>query len=824
LALSWYSFSGCCSGTTFQIQSTYSAGTFTVGKSYYLETDFYSGCSQYLSSGFTSGTPVYNILTISLTSYSSCTACTTVNPCIPGPTPTPTSTPAPSTTPTKTPTPTPTITVTPSHTPTTTPTQTQTQTPTNTPTPSITATITPTPSITPTNTPTVTNTSTNTPTPSITPTHTPTRTVTPSPSITPTITPTATVTSTPTPTLSITPTTTPTPTITKTPLPTFCNTPTPSISQTPSTTPTATPTYTACPQSSYCVFTNLTNYTQYDGTYYNYGVFGGRNVFYKPDTTNPYYIYYNTGETKWCLSTCVNGDCKLFGPTGSNSVCPDLDVTYFGTSCPTPTPSNTESCDTFDFTAIFDCNVTSGATPTPTPTVTPTLTPTTTPTPTPLCNGKSVSFSGVNYNYPGPSPTPSVTPTNASKNVAVSGTVIYDTFSSKFTSLYSKLLLDCYSPNKYIVGEVIPFNTGATFSAIIDFKSVCVTYDSDILGSPTNILQSIESGNLFDCEFCIPVTTATPTPTPTPTPTTTPYCPFVTTTISITPGFTLYNMLSNPSTDYAYVSSTPFNNIEVIDKTNNTSYLSISTGQIGPQGMALDTLNNNIYITYYNSSTIVVLDGDTNSPITTIIGAGGPVGICFDSINNQMYVTNFNTANVSVINTLTNTITSTISVGNAPFNPSFDPTMGRVFVPNANDNTMSVIDVFTNTVISTVSFAGLPGSLYPRTCKVNTLNNTVYVALQNSDLIVPVNTITLATGSTISVGSSPYDMTIDSSNRLYVTNSSDSTISVINTTTNTVVKTISSIGGGATGIDYDTTTTKVYASNGISGSVVVVCT
>jgi hypothetical protein len=197
----------------------------------------------------------------------------------------------------------------------------------------------------------------------------------------------------------------------------------------------------------------------------------GKNVFYKPDNTNPYYIYYNTGETRWCLSTCVNGECKLFGPTGSNTVCPDLDATYFGLSCPTPTPSNTDACNTFDFTAVFDCNITSGATPTPTPTLTPTNTPTTTPTPTPLCNGKSLSFSGINYSYPGPSPTPSVTPTNAAKLVNVSGSVVYDTFSSKFTSLYSKLLLDCNSSNKYVVGETIPFNTGATFSAVIDFKS-----------------------------------------------------------------------------------------------------------------------------------------------------------------------------------------------------------------------------------------------------------------------------------------------------------------------------------------------------------------
>ena len=815
MALNWFSFSGCCSGTSFQVQSTYSAGTFTVGDSYYLETDFYSGCSQYLSSGFTSGLPVYNILTLNLTSYSSCTACTTVNPCIPGPTPTPTSTPAPTTTPTRTPTLTPTVTSTPTHTPTHSPTPTQTQTLTPTPTPSVTPTITPTLSVTPSVTPSITASQTITPTLSITPTNSPTRTQTPTPSITATQTPTPTLTQTPTPTLSVTPTQTPTPSLTKTPLPTFCVTPTPTLSATPTQTPTASPVYTACPQSSYCVYTNLSSYNVYDGIYYNYDVFNGKNVFYKPDNTNPYYIYYNTGETRWCLSTCVNGECKLFGPTGSNTVCPDLDVTYFGLSCPTPTPSNTDACNTFDFTAVFDCNVTSGATPTPTPSLTPTVTPTMTPTPTPLCLGKSISFSGISYNYPGPSPTPSITPTNAAKLVNVSGSVVYDTFASKFTSLYSKLLLDCNSPNKYIVGEVIPFNTGATFSAIIDFKPVCVTYDSDILGSPTNVLQSIESGNLFNCGFCVPIPSQTPTPTLTPTPSPTPLaCPSVIATIS---GFTslLFEPLYNGINNLLYVSDFSNGIVEVIDTLTNTTTTSITlfTGS-EPYFSELDTTNNYIYISAggFLGGIVYVYDCADN---VTSIGAlliGSPGKPSFDSINNRMYVPSLSDNTVKVIDCSTVTITSSISVGNNPYGSAYDVNTGRLFVSNTSDNTISVIDTYTNTVTNTIT--GIANNrLY-----VNNNNNTLYTFTFFGTELITYDTISLLSGATITTGFQS-SLTFDST-YVYLANGFGGSISVIDANTNTVIDTVS-LPNAAMGITVDTNKNSLYMSS--SSNVYELC-
>ncbi len=426
---------------------------------------------------------------------------------------------------------------------------------------------------------------------------------------------------------------------------------------------------------------------------------------------------------------------KLFGPTGSNTVCPDLDVTYFGSSCPTPTPSNTDACNTFDFTAVFDCNVTSGATPTPTPTLTPTNTPTTTPTPTPLCNGKSLSFSGVNYNYPGPSPTPSVTPTNAVKGVVVSGSVIYDTFSSKFTSLYSKLLLDCNSSNKYVVGETIPFNTGSTFSAIIDFKSVCVTYDSDILGSPTNILQSIESGNLFDCEFCSPIPTATPTPTVTPTPTATQSCPNIIQTISVGSGpfFIVFDEVN----EYMYVINETSNNVSVIDINDYSIVSTISVGN-QPRGGVLSNDSKLLYVTNFADNTISVINPLTLTVLSTIPVGNGPYGLTYDTVNEVLYVAEYNAGTVSSIPV--STIVNTYTTGTRPIQPGFNENNLQVYVPNSLSDTVVSIDTIKGITASTIT---MPSSSIPRYCLYVPTNNTVYTVLNGSNQVITINPVPL---------------------------------------------------------------------------------
>jgi uncharacterized delta-60 repeat protein len=467
-------------------------------------------------------------------------------------------------------TPTPTNTSTPTNTPTPNASVTPTRAPFLTPTRTQIPTGTPVSTVTPTRTPFVTRTPTGTNFPGPQPASSSTPTLTPSNTETPTNTPTNTKTPTNTPTPDITPSNTPSNTPTKTPLPSFGVTQNATPTQTP--TPTNTPTVTsntACTQTSYCVFTGLSGFTNYDGTYYNYGVYDGFSLFYAPNTTAQGVIYYNTGETRWCISTIPGGTCLLFGVSPSTSLCPDLDSTYFNTICPTPTPSNRGLCNTFSFDAIFDC-INTGLTPTSSVTITPTKTPTQTPTQTNNCAGKSVTVSAINFNYIAITPTPSTTPINTNQNCLVTGNTEFGIFNSSFISGLNKLLTDCTTGKNYIVSSSLPFNTGATFNAIIDGKGVCVTYVSDFFGAPLNKLEEIQSGNLIECLNCVPVPSQTSTPANTPTPTLTP-------TVSVTPSLT---PCLQTGIDFTFINSgglIPNDKIERIKKLSDGKYIIVGS-------------------------------------------------------------------------------------------------------------------------------------------------------------------------------------------------------------------------------------------------------
>jgi YVTN family beta-propeller protein len=506
----------------------------------------------------------------------------------------------------------------------------------------------------------------------------------------------------------------------------------------------------------------------------------------------------------------------LFGPTGSISLCPDLDETLFFTNCPTPTPTNTDPCNVFDFTAVFDCNITSGATPTPTLSLTPTTTPTPTPTPTPLCNGKSVIFSGVSYPLPGPSPTPSVTPTNAVKGVSITGISEFLTFSNKFSSPYSKLLLDCDGYNKYLVYGEIPFNTGATFSVVINNNSVCVTYNSDVLNAPTHVLQSIESGNLFDCRFCNPVLTSTPTPTPTITPTPTQPCPNIIQTISVGTG--PFFIVFDDVNEYMYVINQTSDNVTVI---NINDYSIVTTIPVGnqPLGGVLNNDNTILYVGNFSDNTISVINTSTLSTGTTISVNSGPYGLTYDNIQDVLYVAEYNNGTVSSIKG--GTIINTYSTGTRPLQPAFNENNSQVYVPNTISSTVVSIDTIKGITASTIT---MPSGSLPRYCLYVPINNTVYTLLNGTDKVITINPITNTTGTTITVGTNPIGMAFDTnSNTLYVSNATTDNISVIDVLTNTVIKTIN-VGNFPRGVAYDTKYDRIYVENSLDNTVSVLCT
>jgi hypothetical protein len=188
--------------------------------------------------------------------------------------------------------------------------------------------------------------------------------------------------------------------------------------------------------ASYCLSTGYFSTSQYDGNYTSGGTYDGYTVYVG---NNGGVIYYNTGQTRWCLSTSVGGTCILFGGNRCSSSTPNLADEFFANSiCPTPTPSPTNDCSVLDLAAYFDCDI---APPTPSITPTQTVTPSQgyvypTPTPTitqsPTASGNLCGFVnfcfGVQNVSPTPSPTPTMTPSSAAgRNTNASGVVSFTT-------------------------------------------------------------------------------------------------------------------------------------------------------------------------------------------------------------------------------------------------------------------------------------------------------------------------------------------------------------------------------------------------------------
>jgi hypothetical protein len=289
---------------------------------------------------------------------------------------------------------------------------------------------------------------------------------------------------------------------------------------TPTMTPTPTITPGVCSESTqYCLYTNFSATSQYDGTYSIGGVYNG-NAYYVNGSN---YIFYN--NTKWCLSSSLGGDCVLFGKEPCYTACPDLVTTYFtagACNIPTPTPN---PCDTFDFSVIFDCDLSTSSTPLPTPSNTPSLTLSPTPSPSNVCGGKSLTLSVNCYNRPSPTPTNTPTQTNIARNVEVVSEVSFRVLDEVFVCQSTKQLYDCSNGVTYYVNSPLNLSgtqivVGDVFTASINGLTRCLQYVGSATTSTNSTIDTIISIEGTSCNDC--GVSATPTPTFTVTPTITP--------------------------------------------------------------------------------------------------------------------------------------------------------------------------------------------------------------------------------------------------------------------------------------------------------------
>lgn len=247
----------------------------------------------------------------------------------------------------------------------------------------------------------------------------------------------------------------------------------------------------------------------------------------------------------------------------------------------------------------------------------------------------------------------------------------------------------------------------------------------------------------------------------------------------------------------------------------------IVTGGVGanPIGIAINTTNNTYYVT--NIGFITVINGNTNTIITTIVLPLGSqtVNISYNPTNNFVYAVDTILNNVIVIDCSTNNIVTTIPVGLNPYNISFNSLLNRMYVCNSLSNSVSVIDCTTNLVIGLPINVGLD----PLGIAFDSADNRMYVSNSTSNDVSVINCITNLVISTIPQGTNPFNLAYNpTNNTMYVVNQGSNDVYVIDCTTNSLVGLPINVGATPYGVAYNSLLNLMYVTNFASSDISVI--
>ncbi len=232
--------------------------------------------------------------------------------------------------------------------------------------------------------------------------------------------------------------------------------------------------------------------------------------------------------------------------------------------------------------------------------------------------------------------------------------------------------------------------------------------------------------------------------------------------------------------------------ISVIDTTNNRVVKTISfTAENTINAIAVSPDGSRLYV---SAGSIQVIDTYTDATIASIPVDGLPHGIVVSPNGSQVYAVDRENKNVVVINASRNQIETTIPVVKAPTGIAISPDGSRIYVTNLsnynqppNGGSVSVIDTTSNQVIEDISIGSRAYAIAvsPDGSRVYTGNyNTIYVIDTNSNSVI-------TTISTVGYGFDIKGIAVTpDGSHVYVGNRASNNVSVIDTNTNSIVMTI----------------------------------
>jgi YVTN family beta-propeller protein len=273
--------------------------------------------------------------------------------------------------------------------------------------------------------------------------------------------------------------------------------------------------------------------------------------------------------------------------------------------------------------------------------------------------------------------------------------------------------------------------------------------------------------------------------------------------------------IAQAKTNYAYVANSSSNTVSVINTSNNTVVATIPVGT-NPWAVAVDQAGKSVYVTNYGSASVSVISTSTNTVVATIPVQSAPDGIVLTPSGKTAYVANQGSNSVSAINTGTKKVTVNIPVQVQPEGVAVLPNQAFLYVVNYGSNSVSVISTLTNVVVSTI-----PVGNGPVIVAISPDGSTAFVTNFGSNTVSVIRTADNSVVNTINVSPAPYgDAVSPDGHWLYV--ASNSVVSVIDISTQTVAATIPTSGGEFTYPSFTEDSAFAYVTNPGSTTVTVI--
>ncbi len=204
---------------------------------------------------------------------------------------------------------------------------------------------------------------------------------------------------------------------------------------------------------------------------------------------------------------------------------------------------------------------------------------------------------------------------------------------------------------------------------------------------------------------------------------------------------------------YAYVTNAgaPFDGVNgdlsIIDLATNTVIATVPVGDF-PQGVAVNPAGTAVYVANTGSSDFTVIDTATQTA-TTLPAGPFPVGVAIHPNGRYVYLANVDfpeglNSTVSVIDRATNTTVDEITCGNSSIGVEVHPDGTVAYVSNIGDGTVTVFDTETHEVLDRIMLEPVDTdeASSPVPLVVHPQGTYVYVADRRGPTVWAINTTT----------------------------------------------------------------------------------